>query len=379
MASIQYHVAQPTNSKTKYTANNNIIFNLTGTGRSLINNSVRLVGRVIVSGNTPTKKVLGDHFTGFHCLFSRMDVSSQLQGSLESLGDYNRMCASIHKASLHYNDLFNSVYNCQGMVPMQKTMQDLLLGEYPVNQIAPAGTLTDVTPTSFYLRPKICLNNMVNGELPFAKTGDIQVEVRLDIDEKVLFGNSFIGNNITVEVTDLKLLYNTFPDTGKYLKAYPMVAHSYFKTTISSSYANFSTKANMQNCTAFYCNAIPTSQEGSPLSNSFKLYQIPNIKQLSFEWNDSQTLAQMTYDFGDDNREEILTNYIKSIKNADPLGSSLSANRSFLANNDSWGMGLQFNQNVDLTANKLTINLQSDISNTNPYTLYFFFLGLVQV
>jgi len=380
MSNYQYHVAQPTNRKDTYTANDNIIFNLTGTGRSLLNNTVRLVGRVTITDNDMEKFVTYDNFTGFHCLFSRMDVQSQLLGSLESIGDYNRMCASINKASLHYNDLFNSAYNCQGIVPMPKTAQALLTAEYPLNQIDASGAgLNDPTATSFYIRPKICLNNMVNGSLPFAKTGDIMVEVRLDIDERMLFGNPLIGNSISVEVSNLRLLYNTIPDTGKYLKEYPMVAHSYFKTTINSTYANFSTKANMPNCSAFYCTAIPANLEANPEENSFRLFQIPNIKQLSFEWNDSQTMAQLTYDFGDDNREEILSNFIKSIKNSDPLGSSLSANNAFLADNNSWGMGLQFNQAVNLTTNKLTVNLQSDIQNTNPYTLYFYFMGLIVV
>lgn len=378
--SIQYHVAQPTNRKSTYTANDNVIFNLTATGRNLLNNTVRLVGKLVVTNNSNGQKVYYDNFTGFHCLFSRMDTSSQLQGQLESLGDYNRMTASINKASLHYNDLFNSVYNCQGMVPMQKTTEALLLGEFTVNNTDPSGLdLTEPLTTSFYLRPKIALNNMVQPSLPFAKTGDLTVEVRFDVDEKVLFGNSLIGDTLSFQVSDLKLLYNTIPDDGKYEKSYQMLAHSYFKTTVNSTYANFNTKANMKACSAFYSTAIPVNVESNPQRNSFDLYQIPNIKQLSFEWNDSQTMSQLTYDFGDDNREEILTNFIKSIKNSDPLGASLSANTSYLADNSSWGMGLQFNQLVDLTTNKLTVNIESDIQNTNPYVLYFFFMGLIEV
>jgi hypothetical protein len=90
-------------------------------------------------------------------------------------------------------------------------------------------------------------------------------------------------------------------------------------------------------------------------------------------------MSQITYDFGEQNREEILTNFIEGVKMSDVVGGSMAGNNVYLASNDGFGIGLQFNQPVDLSVNKLTVNIESDINNVNPYTLYFFFNGVVEV
>ena len=375
---MQYHVAQPSNKKQSYTANDNIRFVLSGMGRNLLNDSVRLVGNIQVSNNDVGVNVRYDNFTGVHCFISDLITRSTVLGNLEVLNAYNNMTSVINKTSMMYNDAYNGKTLCQGVVPMGATTGRYLLGEVPIIQ-GLALDQTDVVPMSFYLRPKMCLNKMAVPSLPFARVGDLEVLLTLEVDVKAMFGNPLIGSEFTYSITDLKLLYNTIPDNGQYLKAYPMNVVNYFKTSLNSSLANFSTKTSVKNALSFFAVAIPSNLENNPLTNSFKLFQIPNIKQLSFDYNDSATMSQITYDFGEQNREEILTNFIEGVKMSDVVGGSMAGNNVYLASNDGFGIGLQFNQPVDLSVNKLTVNIESDINNVNPYTLYFFFNGVVEV
>lgn len=379
MNDLKYHVAQPSNKKAIYTSNDNIRFVLSGMGRNLLNDTVRLIGDIVVVNNAFGIAVGYDNMVGTHSFISDIVTKSSLVGNLEVLNAYNNMSAVINKTSMMYNDAFNLKMISQGVVPMGKLSVGYLLGEVPINQVSDPTNVTDVIPMSFCLRPKICLNKMLVPSLPFARVGDLEVLLTLEVDQKALFGNDLIGSNFTYQISNLRLVYNTLPDSGQYLQSYPMTVSSYFKTTINSSLANFSTKTSVKQALSFYCCAIPANLENQPLRNSFKLFQIPNIKQLSFNYNDSATASQITYDFGEDNREEILTNFIEAVKMSDANGGSTAGNNVYLASNDGWGMGLEFNQAIDLSVNKLSVDIESDINNTNPYTLYFFFNGLVAV
>jgi hypothetical protein len=42
-------------------------------------------------------------------------------------------------------------------------------------------------------------------------------------------------------------------------------------------------------------------------------------------------------------------------------------------------MGLPFGAFVDLSKNKISVNIQSEISNSNPFTVYMFFQGVISV
>jgi hypothetical protein len=376
---IQYHVAQPSNKKQSYGSNDNIRFVLSGQGRSLLNDSVRLVGKISIEGNQKTNGIRYDNLTGVHCFISDIITKSSVVGNIEVINAYNNMSAAMNKTSMHYNDAYNSKTNCQGIVPFEGLTNAYLRGEVPFAQVDQEEPITDIIPMSFYLRPKIALNKMLVPSLPFARVGDLEVLVTLEIDQKALFGNPEIGSTFKYSISELKLLYNSIPDSGVYLPAYQMNTTSYFKTVINSSLANFSTKTSVKNALSFFCTVVPTNKETQPTENSFLLYQIPNVKQLSFDYNDSATMSQITYDFGDQNRQEILNNFIEAVKLSDVNGGSQAGNNVYLAANNGYGLGLKFQQAVDLSVNKLSVNLESDLNNVNPYTLYFFFNGLTAV
>jgi hypothetical protein len=54
-----------------------------------------------------------------------------------------------------------------------------------------------------------------------------------------------------------------------------------------------------------------------------------------------------------------------------------NASLNVLASNDSYGLGLSFGSFVDLSQSKIGIRIDSDVSNTDPYTAYMFFTGVI--
>jgi hypothetical protein len=95
------------------------------------------------------------------------------------------------------------------------------------------------------------------------------------------------------------------------------------------------------------------------------------MQKVEVLWNDSFS-KQFTYEI--DNEEEILTNYIKAVSSV--VGDN-SASLQQLASNDSYGVGVAFGSIIDLSKQKLSINLQSGIQSSDPYSAYLFFSGLL--
>lgn len=384
---LKYHVSLPQNQKSSYFSNDNIIFVVPfgNDARSLVKNTVRITGKIKINGfndlENPISPTL-DNFTGIHSTVSRIDTESRLLGSLENMGDYDRFVGSINRASLHYNDLFSSTYSTELMTPNNIASPYLLEGEVPKSQANDGDDIIDRSKMSFSFRPRFCLNNM-SDNLPLAKTGDLKIEIVLQNDNRVLQqilkGNTGV-ENLTYEISELVLLYNTVPTLTTTLPPITMRVHSYFKTVVASTFVNFQTKANLTACDTFFITALPVDDESNPTKNNYKCYQVPNVKKLTFEWNDSTTMSQLSYQLVEFMREEILTNYIEAVTNMLVYDNSLSANMANLSANNSWGMGLKFKSGyVDLTQNKLSINMESDLNSNTPYTLYFFFSGALTI
>jgi hypothetical protein len=380
---LKYHVSQPQNQKTTYTSNDNIIFYIPSQDdRVLLNNSVRIAGKIRITGFSDPDDIsmpLLDNFTGIHSVISRIDTEGANTGGLENMGDYDRFVGSVNRAGLHYNDLFNSYYASELITPHDIGSALLLAGEVPINQVAEP---TDLNKMSFSFRPKFCLNNM-SSNLPLATTGDLKVEIVLQNDNRVLqqILKEEVGiEDLTYEISDLVLLYNTLPLQDKQPQNVSMRVHSYFKTIVNSTFVNFQTKANLRACDSFFVTAIPSNLENNQQYNNYKCYQIPNLRKLTIEWNDSVTGSQISYLLPEFDREEVLTNFIQAVTNMLEYDNSLSANAVNVGANNSWGMGLKFNSGaVDLTQNKLSINMESDLLTNTNYTLYFFFSGVLTI
>jgi hypothetical protein len=160
-------------------------------------------------------------------------------------------------------------------------------------------------------------------------------------------------------------------DDGKRSKYAMRVKYS-LKQAILSSYSSISTKVPLV-CNSFWITFMRKAQEDSALYNSMQNQRLPNVSKVEILWNDSFS-QQFTYDIN--NEEEILTNFIKAISTV--VGDN-NASLQTLAANDSYGIGINFGQMVDLSKTKLAVNISSAVQSTDPYSAYMFFSGLVEL
>lgn len=381
MQDIRYHSVQPSNKKETYSEFDNIDFILNANGRKLVGGSVRILGDVTVypNGVGPlTETISFDGLTGSHSWFNSIITSCSSIGQVENLNFYPHMVASKARAQLAREDVFQSQYACESRCPDGVVSSALLKGT-----TFGAGSVynADLTrPMDFAVRPDFCLNNFLAGTdnaLPFSKTGDITISLIVSQSISVLYGTAktgeaTIGNDRNITLSNLRILFTSVPDDGKYPKAYQMRVSSSLKQSLQSTYANISTLAPLV-ADRFWMVFVPQAQDNSALDNGLACYRPPNVSRVEYLWSDSFN-AEYTYAIV--NEEEMLTNFVKAVNG---VVSDNQCSLNILASNDGFGLGMPFGSFIDLRQNKLSINIQSDISSTSPITCYMFFSGVVSL
>lgn len=382
MQDIRYHSVQPLNRKDAgYTDFDNIDFQIGATfGRKLVGGSIRILGEITVPGAAdPLTEVISyDGLTGSHAWFSSIVTAFSSTGQVENLNFYPHMVASKARSQLSREDTFQSQYVCENRCT-DGIVSDLLLKGTTFGD----GTNYDAAktkPLDFAVRPDFCLNNFVAGSdsaLPFAKSGDINISLIVSRSVAVLYGTAptgtgAIGVDRNILLKNLRLVYTTVADDGKYAPQYQMLIRSSLKQSLQSSYASISTLAPLVS-DRFWMVFIPQNQDSDARYNGLACVRPPNISRVDYLWSDSFS-AQYTYTLL--NEEEILTNFVRAVNN------KVEDNQcalNILASNDGYGMGLPFGAFVDLSKNKISINIQSEISSSNPITVYMFFQGVISV
>ena len=382
MSDLIYAICSPENHKALYTEYDNIDFKLSYLGRSLVGGSVRLIGDVFVDLNSALEpddadpanlnKVKFDGFLGGHSFIDTLTTTFNNTGMVENIRFYPRYVSAKAKASLAKEDLFNSMYVCEGRTPNDEHA-DLMLKGYTINrEVVVETTIETIRPMDFAVKLDCCLNNFVGDNiLPYSKTGDIILSMTVPRSVSVLYGDNAIGTTKNLKFSNLRLVYSTVADMGKNNEKHQMRVKTDLKQTLASTNATISTKAPIV-ADSFFMTFIRQDEESQPLSNGMENQRIPLVQRVQFAWNDS--LSQQ-YRYELDNEEEILSNYIKAINSS--MVAENNANNNVLASNDSYGMGLNFGSFVDLSNSKISIRIESAISNTLPFTAFLFFSGII--
>ena len=369
---LKYHVVMPENKKDFYGEYETVDLKLTGTGRKMVGGSVRLLGEISVSGNTAVaKNVCYDGFSGLHTIVDNIKTAFSNVGQVENLDHYARFVSAKAKASLTKNDLFNSMYVCEGRVPDNVLSRKLLKGVVGYSAVSTTPVVA-LAKLDFSVKLDFCLNNMIGDNLlSFNKTGDVLISLQTARNLACLFGDADIGSNCTYSLSNLRLAYMSVPDDGKASK-YNMRVVSSLKQSIQSSYANISSKIPII-ADSFFMTFIRQDHENSTLYNSSQCEKLPLFQRLEITYNDNLS-QQFTYQI--DNEEEVLTNYIKAIQK---VSGDNNADLSVLAGNDSYGVGINFGSYVDLSKTKIGVNLQTGIQSEFPFSAYMHFMGVVSL
>ena len=371
-----YHQVEPQSIQSSYTEQNQVDFLIScGIGRSLLKNSVRIVGDVAcrqLNGDRVGNGVLWNRNVGAHTFFSNMTTSfaggqgaNAAGGQIENLQNYPRFVAMGAVASYNELDMLNASNQCE-----LRGVNNAAISEYAKGIQPTATTGTAITEdVDFSIKPECCLNRMGGNDLPFNKTGIITLQSALARNIEALQG----ANQLTTtyyEITNLRCLFQSVPDsptpgpTTMYIE-YPI------KSNILSGTATLSTNVPAV-CQGVSMNFILSTHEGVQVFDSTGLENPTQLQSVSYIMN-SKTNSLITYQLTD--FTEILERFVDSMYNSGHNQVSLDKFRS----NNSFCCGLDFDGNVDLSGNRFTFQIVSGIGAAFPMNVFQYFHSQVTV
>ena len=370
---VLYHQVQPQSEKTAYTQFDQCSFLLSvGAGRSLLPQSVRILGDIRVnsaSGNPGTRvtgQVCWDKNVGAGCLFDSISVQTQNQGLLENIQNYARYVAMDSCATLNELDMLNSINMCE-----LKTVNELQALQL-AKGIAP--TLTTGTAVirdpDFSVKPLCCLNKM-SRDLPFDKSGIVTLQVNLQRDMTALFGGAQDSNTEYV-ISNLRVTYKSIADPKDPSPTEMGVVYN-VKSNILSGTASISANVPAV-CDSVAISFIQDQHDSVPVYNSYKLENVQGLEEVQYLFNDS-TNSLIAYVIRD--QQEMVERFLDSISNSSHNQVSQQKWRS----NGGFALGLNFEQPVDLSSNRFTMQIGSSATNLNQYPIncYLYFFARAQV
>ena len=358
---LRYHQVQPQNLKDTYGEYDSVDFELTFENRQLVPSSIKLEAdlSVMPNGSTlqTTEKVYIDPFIGAHSFVDSIITEVQSGGVLENFQNYGRFQRMVADTTMTVDDMMNSENTCELRSPNLKVTQALLGGHTMSN------TAATVELPDFSIKPNFCLNT-INAPLDYTKTGAVRITVKLARNFSALFGPG-VDATTKYELTNFRLCFNSV--VGKPSKV-SMRTKLGIKQAITSAFANISTKVPAV-CRGVSCSFQLQTAENSQNDNNVETVVPPNIKELSFAFNDSLN-EYITYVIK--SREELLDKYIESFADT---GSNM-IRLAKLGAGSGYGIGLQFGTQaeplfIDLSNQKFNVQITSDI--TENYNIYMYF------
>ncbi|DAC81782.1 TPA_asm: hexon 1 [Monosiga MELD virus 2] len=331
-----------------FTAGSSVNFTIKGTElESLILGNIDLQGEF--SKNVDHAFI--DSKIGMHAIISNIDLQIVNRGHQETLSVYSRAVRSWSDCNLNPDDYFNSDKLAELRGPNDMVSRNL------INERAIGD---DVTKNANFSLNLWCMLNRAVGSnklLSFAKTGYINIRIRLSDNLNVLWGLHTAANS-TYAVSNLELKYTKM----KVVSNDPVVMKSYWHISqdITSGVSNFNLTCPHIS-TGFSCNFQARDHVNSKDYNYSKTEDLHNLKEVEFSFNDSNR-NKITYPLR--TRHEILEQYRRSL-------AELPTNDLDSIKNDCSGIGLNFEEAVDLRSDGLTVSLKHDY--VTPMVAHFYF------
>jgi len=377
---ILYHSADPQNLKTTYTSSDQCDFLLSYEGRSLELGSVRLEAELEVTvagelfgltGASTDSLVYMDTFTGAHAVIQQ--ISTDIGGTMvETVPDYPRLVKAITTATQSQTDMFNSGNVCELKTPSMEIAREVLMGEHV--PITTGTTADDRINPDFSIKPLCSLNKAGQGQvLPYRKSGDVRVTINLARAADVLFGRD-MGGTVSYVLRNLRCTFRSVPDQGpKFDQPIVMQRHISMKHNIASTQANIQMKVPAV-CDSFICTFLPKSEGGKDAPNVLALARPPGISEVQYMFNDA-TNQYITYRLTD--QVQWLGRYLDSFQ--DSRDGTNAAKLGNVFSNQVFGLGLSFGGPIDLSRQKLSIAINSAVTNTSPYSVYLYFSSMLTI
>ena len=357
----EYNLRYPVSQKATYRTGDNIDFVLTFPNLALVGNSIRLTGNLDVykTGNTafnPGDKVYYDAFAGIHSFFNNITVSCQTKGTIETQSEYPRWIKMKNTATKPNSQIVSNSKSLLQLLYMNSEQTNDLIRQYTL-------------PFSCDL--DICLNNVVSSTpIPYNNTGDITISLRIVQALEALFGPD-MTNDVNFTISDFACEYLTVP-IPQPTQPIAMLATYYIKQIINSSNSVINVKlpavVNRVSCTF-----MRVAEELQLTYNNIELEQPEGISKLYYSFNDS-TNTFISYPI--ESVEDILEHYLLSFIN-DDTKHDVTVRK--INDNKVFGVGLNFEEGINLQTSSFGLNIISNINNNEPYNIYAYFKGIISL
>ena len=374
------HSIQPENSASEYQEFQTLDFVATCEGRRFLANSFRLVGDVRVLPDTSVPGTALDPSSqqitispkiGAHGFVEAIQTSMQgVGGVVENLTGYGRYVGMVSDGTQTERDLVNSEMMCELRAPFNQYANQVLEG---FKTGVPNSTVND--KNSFSIKPMFCLNATSSADgsgdltMSYTKTGAIRIQITLARNFASLFGKD-VATTTGYRLSNVRLEFMSLPETGANNKTAHRVKY-HIRQSILSGSTNVSAKIPAV-CNAVSCSFIRASHENTPSRNNYQRESLPNVSQLQYLFNNN-TNELVQYVIND--RTEMLMRYLDSFGNPEHNTMSLKV----LKGNESYGLGLNFGEFVDLTNQTFNMQLTSGVSSGNPFSAHLYFHSIVEV
>ena len=359
---MSYISLDPVAQRSSYKPNETIEFLLNFENLEIILNSVRLSGDVKVRNATTdavidaSDVVLMDHAVGFESLVSSYTTYfNDANDIVEYIDEYPRMLKNV---------LTTKTSNLQmGMDSKYLTAGTSIGTNSSVNVLD--GDQNSHT-AHFSLKPTICLNQTFSN-IPYNKTKDIKLRIRLAPPDQVLFGTN--AEDYTYTIENLRLHYRAQPQ--KHKGPLRMLVNQLVRQQVQSNNASLQINVPFDSTNVF--GSFMLSTDLTSTTKNYLDLQNVDITRLVFSFND-QTNSLNTFPL--ETKQEISWNYENSTISSTLGFAQYSPRLNQLRNYDKQvGIGIYFQSFVQNT--KIGVNLESTISD--PTSVFLFFTGLAQV
>lgn len=369
-SSIIFHSADPEAIQATYGEFDNCDFVINvGEGRSLVRNSVRLVGDLQIqeAANTRTTgQIYMDYRIGSHAMIDSLQVTFGGPGGgvKQNTQNYARWVAMVTAAEQSQADMLNASNQIENRAPNMLSVERYADGEV-------TGTTQSVTDDiDFALKPNCILNKMVGDHLPFEKSGEIRLTINLARNQSALMGSKQ-GSASLYQISNLRCLYQSVETMVDPMSTSTTMRNVYcVKSSIQSASANLSAQVPAV-ADACHVSFQRQDRENANVFNNYQLSQVPNIRRVQFLWNDS-TNKYISYEQNDQNT--MLKGFIDSFKNTGHNMVYLDSFRTY----DGFSLGQHFNGFINLSQTRFGLQLTTDIDNAKPYNIYMYFSSIVQ-
>jgi hypothetical protein len=372
MSVFKNHSVIPENSKASYGEYDIIDFICTFPSRKMMANTVRLSYNLrVLQGNTilTNEDIMWSSRVGGHNVIEGITTETQLQGQLESIHDYPRLMQMTAGATLDINDYMNASKSCELRSPDDQYSRLQLRGEKLTDRIT--GSLVDLD-NSVSIKPLFCLNraSSTDGDVgvSYARVGNVRVSLQLSRMIDAFYGGNVASGTTTYSISNPRLEFVSIPDDNKVNAIQFRVSNS-IKQVVNSSLSNLGLKAPViaNACAVSFIQQVHQSQGAY---DNTACEELPNVSRLDFTWNNA-TNQGITYTIRDN--VELTSRYLDALQTSGHNSSSLP----LLAANKSYGIGISFNEFIDLSKTMLNIQITSEVNSTNPYTAVFYFAGVL--